>query len=248
MINNPFSLEGKTIFVTGASSGIGQSTAVQCSRMGARVVVTGRDVERLQITFSMLQGEGHIQIVADVDKDEDIERLADSCPELDGLVNNAGQSKGTPVNFIRREDLENVFQTNLYGVMLLTKRLLKKKKLARGGSIVFTSSISSHMTAPGIAIYAASKAALSAYMRNCAIELAPKGIRANAVLPGMVETKLINNGKYTEEDRQADMQLYPLGRYGKPEDIAYLMVYLLSDASVWMTGSELVIDGGRCLK
>ncbi len=248
MINNPFSLEGKTILVTGASSGIGQSTAVQCSRMGARVVITGRDVERLQTTFNMLQGEGHIQIVADIDKEEEIEFLVDSCPELNGLVNNAGRSRGTPVNFIKREDVEYVFQTNLFGTMLLTKRLLKKKKLANGGSIVFTSSISSRMTAPGISIYASSKAALSAYMRNCAIELAPKGIRANAVLPGMVETKLINSGKYTDEDRQADMKLYPLGRYGKPEDIAYLMIYLLSDASAWMTGSELVIDGGRCLK
>lgn len=245
---NPYSLEGKTVLITGSSSGIGQETAIQCSKMGARVVITGRDAERLQQTFSMLEGEGHVQIIADLDKDEDIERLVDECPELDGLVNNAGRSNSKPVNFIKREDLEEVFQTNLYGVMLLTKQLLKKKKMARGGSIVFTSSISSRMTAAGIAIYASSKAALSAYMRNCAIELGPKGIRANAVLPGMVETKLINSGKYTEEDKSADLSLYPLGRYGKPEDVAYLIIYLLSDASVWMTGSELVIDGGRCLK
>jgi len=248
MTINPYSLEGKTVLVTGSSSGIGQETAIQCSRMGARVVITGRDAERLQQTYDMLEGEGHIQIIADLDKDEEIERLVDECPELDGLVNNAGRSKGKPVNFIKREDVEDVFQTNLYGVMLLTKQLLKKKRLAKGGSIVFTSSISARMTAAGIAIYASSKAALSAYMRNCAIELGPKGIRANAVLPGMVETKLINSGKYTEEDKQADLNLYPLGRYGKPEDVAYLIIYLLSDASVWMTGSELVIDGGRCLK
>lgn len=248
MISNPFSLEGKTILVTGASSGIGRETAVQCSKLGATVVITGRDVERLQQTYDMLEGEGHIQIIADIRQDEGIDHLVAECPVLDGLANNAGSSKGAPVNFIKRGDIEAVYNTNLYGVMLLTKSLLKKKKLAHNSSIVFTSSISARMTAAGIAIYASSKAALSAYMRNCAIELGPKGIRANAVLPGMVETKLINSGKYTEEDKQTDLNLYPLGRYGKPEDVAYLLIYLLSDASAWMTGSELVIDGGRCLK
>ena len=126
--------------------------------------------------------------------------------------------------------------------------LLKKKKISKGGSIVFTSSISSYMTAPGLCIYASSKAALLAYMRTCAIELGSKGIRANAILPGMVETKLISSGTYTDEDKQNDLTLYPLGRYGQPKDIARAMVFLLSDASAWMTGSELVIDGGRCLK
>ena len=125
---------------------------------------------------------------------------------------------------------------------------MKKKKINKGGSIVFTSSISSYMTAPGLAIYASTKAAVCAYMRTCAIELGSKGIRSNAVLPGMVETKLINSGTYTDEDKQNDLSLYPLGRYGQPNDIAYGIIYLLSDASVWMTGNELVIDGGRCLK
>lgn len=248
MTNNPFSLVGKTILITGASSGIGQETAIQCANLGAKVVITGRDIVRLQNTYDMLSGEGHHMIVADINKDEDIDYLVAECPILDGLVNNAGSSKGAPIQFIKRSDLEGVYNTNLYGVMLLTKMLLKKKKLARNASIVFTSSISARMTAAGIAVYASSKAALSAYMRNCAIELGAKGIRSNAVLPGMVETKLINSGKYTEEDKQNDLNLYPLGRYGKPEDVAYLIIYLLSDASAWMTGSEIVIDGGRCLK
>jgi len=245
---NPYSLEGKTVLITGASSGIGQETAVQCSKLGAKVVITGRDAERLKQTYDMLEGDGHIQILANFDKDEDIERMVEEIPELDGVVNNAGMSKGTPITYIKKSDIDEVFRVNLYSVMLFTRLLVKKKKLARGGSLVFTSSISSRVTAAGIAIYASSKAALSAYMRNCAIELGPRGIRANAVLPGMVETKLIENGKYTEEDKQADLTLYPLGRYGRPEDVAYLMIYLLSDASAWMTGSELVIDGGRCLK
>lgn len=248
IINNPYSLEGKTVLITGASSGIGQATAIACSDMGARVVITGRNVERLQETYEQLSGEGHIQIAADLNDESDIEKLTSECPILDGLVNNAGRGKSKPVNFIKLEDLADVYQTNLFAVALLTKSLLKKKKIRSGSSIVFTSSISSHMTAPGLAVYSSSKAAVSAYMRNCAIELGAKGIRANAVLPGMVETKLINSGTYTDEDKAADMALYPLRRYGMPSDIAYAIIYLLSDASVWVTGTELVIDGGRSLK
>lgn len=245
---NPYSLEGKTILVTGSSSGIGQATAIDCSKMGASVVITGRNSERLQETFNQLEGNGHMQIIADLNVEEDIEKLVSQCPSLDGLVNNAGRGKSKPVNFVKMEDLQDVYQTNLFGVALLTKLLLKKKKLNMGSSIVFTSSISSRMTAAGLAVYASSKAAVSAYMRTCALELGSKGIRANAVLPGMVETKLINRGTYTDEDKAADLNLYPLGRYGQPSDVAYAIIYLLSDASVWMTGSELIIDGGRCLK
>ena len=234
--------------MTGASSGIGQATAIECSKMGAKVVITGRNVERLQETFNQLEGEGHVQIAADINKEEDIDRLVAECPALDGLVNNAGRGLSKPVNFIKPDDLQEVFQTNLFGVALLTKMLLKKKKIAKGASIVFTSSISSYMTAPGLSIYASSKAAVGAYMRTCAIELGVKGIRCNAILPGMVETKLINSGTYTDEDKQADLSFYPLGRYGRPEDVARAMVYLLSDASSWVTGIEMIVDGGRSIK
>lgn len=248
MSYNPFSLEGKTVLVTGASSGIGQATAIECAKMGAKVIITGRNIERLHETFNQLEGEGHIQVVADLNKEDEIAQLVEQCPVLNGLVNNAGRGKSKPVNFIGLQDLQDVYQTNLFGVALLTKMLLKKKKIAKDGSIVFTSSISAYMTAAGLSIYASSKAAVAAYMRTCAIELGPKGIRANAILPGMVETKLINSGTYTDEDKQNDLALYPLGRYGRPEDIARAMVFLLSDASTWVTGSELVVDGGRCLK
>lgn len=248
MSYNPFSLEGKTVLVTGASSGIGQTTAIECAKMGAKVVITGRNAERLQETFNQLEGEGHIQIIADLDNTEDIDRLVAECPALDGLVNNAGRGLSKPVNFLKADDLQGVFQTNVYGVALLTKTLLKKKKIAKNASIVFTSSISAYMTAPGLSVYAASKAAISAYMRSCALELAAKGIRSNAVLPGMVETKLINSGTYTDEDKQADLAFYPLGRYGCPNDIAFGVIYLLSDASTWVTGTEMIIDGGRCIK
>lgn len=245
---NPYTLAGKTILLTGSSSGIGQTTAIECSKMGAKVVITGRNAQRLQETFDQLDGEGHIQIIADLNSEKEIEYLVSECPNIDGLVNNAGRGKSKPVTFIRIEDLEDVYMTNLFSVALLTKMLLKKKKFNKGSSIVFTSSISSKMTAAGLAIYASSKAALSAYMRTCAIELGAKNIRANAVLPGMVETKLINNGTYTDEDKANDLNLYPLGRYGVPSDVAFAIIFLLSDASIWMTGTELVIDGGRSLK
>ena len=248
MSYNPFSLEGKTILVTGASSGIGQGIAIECSKMGAKVVITGRNQERLQETFNQLEGDGHAMIAADLNNEADIEKLAAESPVLDGLVNNAGRGLSKPVNFIKSQDLLDVYQTNVFGVIMLTKMLLKSKKISKGGSIVFTSSLSSYMTAAGLAIYASSKAAVCAYMRTCAIELGPKNIRCNAVLPGMVETKLINSGTYTDASKQADLNLYPLGRYGTPVDIAQGVVYLLSNASCWVTGLEMVIDGGRKLK
>lgn len=245
---NPFSLEGKTILITGASSGIGRATAIECSKMGAKVIITGRDNIRLSETYDKLEGSGHIKIVADLNLEEDILNLVAECPLLDGLVNNAGRGKSKPINFISLEDMNDVFATNLFGVALLTKYLLKKKKINKGGSIVFTSSISSYITAPGLAIYASSKAAVSAYMRTCAIELGGKNIRSNAVLPGMVETRLINSGTYTDEDKKNDLNMYPLGCYGEPNDIAFAIIYLLSDAAKWITGTELVVDGGRSLK
>jgi len=245
---NPFSLEGKTILVTGASSGIGRATAVECSKLGASVVITGRNEKRLNETFKSLEGGGHLKIVADLTKQDDIDSLVSQIDQLDGLVNNAGVGRNKPVGFIKMEDLDYVYQANVFSGILLTKALLKKKKINRGGSIVFTSSISSRLNSPGIAMYASSKAAITSYMRSCAVELGEKQIRSNAVLPGMVETNLITRGDYTEEDMNRDREFYALKRYGKPHEIAYAIIYLLSDASSWVTGTSLVVDGGRLLK
>lgn len=248
MSYNPFSLEGKTILVTGASSGIGRATAIECSKLGASVVITGRNEERLSETFKSLEGDGHLQIVADLTKQDDIDSLVSQIDLLDGLVNNAGVGRNKPVGFIKMEDLDYVYQANVFSCILLTKALLKKKKINKGGSLVFTSSISSRLNSPGIAMYASSKAAITSYMRSCAVELGDKQIRSNAVLPGMVETKLITRGDYTEEDMEKDKNLYALKRYGKPHEIAYAIIFLLSDASSWVTGTSLVVDGGRLLK
>lgn len=241
---NPFTLIGKTILVTGASSGIGKATAIECSRMGAKVVLTARNEERLKETISQMVGGPHSYVVADITIEEDIKNLASVISSLDGFVCNAGVGVVKPVPFYKHDMISTVFEPNLFAPMLLVKHLLKQKKLNKGSSIVFTSSISSRRSTPGNGIYAASKAALTSYMKTCAVELAPKGIRANALLPGMVETKLIAPGAIDAEDLEKDKQRYLLKRYGKPQEIGYAMIYLLSDASSWVTGTELVIDGG----
>lgn len=243
---NPFSLDGKTILVTGASSGIGKATALECAKMGARLVITGRDKIRLDDVFNDLEGEGHIQIIADLSKDEDIQQLVKCVPVLDGCVNNAGYNIMSPIPFIKKDDLEGILDVNLKAPIELTHFLVKNKKMAKDSSIVFTSSISARgRNSVGNSLYSASKGGLSSFMKNAALELAAKRIRCNAVLPGMVETPL-KEGKsnITEEQWELNRQLYPLKRFGKPEEIAYGIIYLLSDASAWVTGTELVIDGG----
>ena len=245
---NPFSLEGKTILVTGASSGIGQAMAIECSKMGAQLVIVARNEDRLKETYNQLEGKGHLSFIVDLTNSEDLVRLATITPEVDGLVNNAGIGHTSLVRFIKQSDVERVFQTNTFAPIMLTKELLKKKKIKNGGSIVFTSSIAAFSNALGNGLYSASKAGICAYMRSCAKELADKKIRANAICPGMVETKLIRWGALSEDDLQKDMEKYPLKRYGRPEEIAFMTIYLLSDASAWVTGTSMVIDGGKLLK
>lgn len=245
---NPFSLVGKTILITGASSGIGRATAIECSKLGAACVITGRNEERLNETLSQMVGEGHISIVADISTQEGIDLLVDKTPSLDGLVNNAGIGKKKPIKFYKQEDLDSVFQTNTFAPMLVVKGALKKKKINDGGSIVFTSSVAAFNSNLGNGIYGASKAAIMSYMHYCAKELASKKIRVNSIHPGMVDTPLIHGGSLSEYDLQKDMEQYPLGRYGKPEEIAKMIIYLLSDASAWVTGTSMIIDGGMSIK
>lgn len=245
---NPFSLEEKTVLVTGASSGIGRGIAVECSKMGAKVVINGRNQERLQKTFDQLEGEGHIQIVADLSKQEDIERLADEVPELNGFVNSAGIPKICPVKRIDRQTLEEIMNVNAFGPILLTSQLLRKKKLQKKSSIVLIASISGVcMANTGEGPYAATKAALAGYAKTAAFELAAQGTRVNTICPGLVPTEILtlSNEMFSEDQLKETMYgRYPLKRVGTPEDIANGAIYLLSDASSWVTGINLVIDGG----
>ena len=245
MSYNPYSLEGKTILVTGASSGIGKATAIECSKLGARVVITGRDEARVQQTLSSLEGEGHVVITADLGEDDGIRFLVERVPVLNGIVHAAGISDTVLFQFLKKERLENIFNINFFAPVVLSQLLLKKKLLQKGGSIVFLSSIDGPVTAHiGNSMYSATKGALSAMMQNMSIELASKGIRVNAVLPGMTETPLIHNDDITQEQLNKDMELYPLKRYADPREIAWAIIYLLSDASTFTIGASLVVDGG----
>lgn len=246
---NPYSLEGRTILITGASSGIGRQTAIECAALGATIVLTGRNKQRLDETYALLDGYGHLSIVADISQDGSIAELVDLCPKIDGFVCNAGIGSTKPALFYKREEVEDMFNVNTLAAVLLTKTLIKKKKLVNNSSIVYTSSIEGTFTTSiGNGIYGMSKAALSAYMKTVALELSNKGIRCNTVNPGMVRTPLIAaDGAISEEQQALDMQKYPLGRYGEPKDIALAIVYLLSNASSWVTGTEFKIDGGFSL-
>lgn len=242
---NPFSLKDRTVLVTGASSGIGRTTAIECSRMGARLIVTGRDQVRLDEVLNSLNGEGHQSIIADLTQGEQVDNLIAQLPVVDGIVLCAGQGTVVPFKMADRKRQDPIFEINYFAPVELLRLIIKKKKLATPSSAVFVSSIGGvDSITIGNSIYGASKAALNSAMRFCALELAPKKIRVNSVCPGMVNTKLIKGGAITDEQHQADMEKYPLKRYGEPEDIAHGIVYLLSDASSWVTGHSLVIDGG----
>ena len=242
---NPFSLDGKTIFVTGGSSGIGREVALECARMGAEVVITGRDVERLQETFDQIGTSQKSQIVADLTVADDIERLIEALPSLDGAVLCAGNSTTLPLQFGTRDKFDDMFDVNFFAPVELLRLLYKKKRLNKGASVVLIASIGgTHSFMPGNGIYGASKAALNSVMKYAAREFASRRIRVNSICPGMVDTPLIHRGTITEEQLAEDAKRYPLGRYGKPSDIAHGAVYLLGDASSWLTGHDLVIDGG----
>lgn len=248
-MHNPFSLEGKTIFITGASSGIGRATAIECSKIGATVIITGRNKERLNETFCELEGEGHVQLIADLSIHDEIENLTNRLPTLDGCVNNAGFTKTLLTQFITFKSLDEIFKVNAIAPILLTQQLVKKKKINRSASIVFTSSTSGVYNAVlGNSMYSATKGAVNGFAKNVALDLASKKIRVNCVCPGMISTSILNEGIITNEQLNQDMKKYPLKRYGKPEEVAYAIIYLLSDASAWVTGSNLLIDGGLTLQ
>ena len=246
---NPFSLIGKTILVTGASSGIGRATAIECSKMGATVVITGRNENRLKETFHALTGEGHQFVVADLSDEQQLDTLVEQLPILHGLVNNAGITETVLTPFIKREKLMRIFETNTFAPILLTQKIIKKKKMGKGGSIVFTGSISGTCVGGGgNVLYTASKGAIRGFIMNAALDLSLKGIRVNQVCPGMIETHIMDNSSISDDMLDIERSKYPMKRFGKPEEVAYGIIYLLSDAASFVTGSSLVIDGGFTLQ
>jgi NAD(P)-dependent dehydrogenase (short-subunit alcohol dehydrogenase family) len=245
---NPFTLEAKTIFVSGASSGIGKSIAVECSRMGANLIITGRNTERLNNTFLQLEGGNHIQIAADLQTDAGIGTIVEKVPSLDGIVHCAGITRHVPFKLSGREVINDVMQINFNSPAIISQLLLKNKKVRKGASFVFISSVAGVLCSwIGNSAYSASKGAINGLIKGMALDLASSGIRVNSVNPAMIDTDILSSGVITNEQMKADMDRYPLKRYGKPEEVAFLAIYLLSDASAWMTGSSLTIDGGYTL-
>jgi len=242
--NNLFCLSGKSILVTGASSGIGKAIAVLCSKMGAVVYVTARNEERLKETMSLLEGAGHKMFLADLTKAEDREKLVNELPLLDGIVQNAGVGSRVLCKNINESDLDFVFNPNLKAPILLQTLLLQQKKVSKGASIVFTASRAANSPSVGNAVYSASKGALISYAKCLGLELAPRKIRVNCICPGMVQTGIIEKSGLDDDVMLELQKKYPLQRCGTSEDIANLAVYLLSDASSWMTGSCIDITGG----
>lgn len=242
-MTNPFTLSGKTILVTGASAGIGRGIAIACAGMGARVILTARNVDRLQEALTMLEGEGHTYIAVDLTNEAERTALVEQLPALDGVVQCAGVGSRVPCKMLSQADLDYVMKPNAEAPMLLQAQLLSEKKVRKQASVVFIASAAATMPSAGNAVYSASKAALVAYAKCLAQELAPRQIRVNCISPTMVWTDLALVGA-TAEQLQEAQQLYPLKRYGQPGDIANLAIYLLSDASAWMTGSNIEITGG----
>lgn len=251
-MNNPFSLDDKNILVTGASSGIGRGIVLACADMGANLIITGRNKERLSEVSTRISTRKIASIEADLTVDEDLSNLISSIDvNLDGIVCAAGVSDITLIKKISRQKIMSVFEINLFSQVELISQLMKNKKLNRGTSIVLISSMSGNIVGNvGESIYSSSKAALSGYMRSAAVECSGKGYRFNSISPGIIETKLLDlaRGYFTEDKIESLKVEYPLKRFGKPEDVAYGAIYLLSNASSWVTGTNLVIDGGFTIK
>lgn len=247
MTENPYSLEGKTILVTGASSGIGKASAIECSKMGATLIITGRDQERLNETLLQLRPSNHQAHIADLNDEESATELISYLPKLDGIVLCAGINQTLPISFLSRKKLDGIFNINFFSQVELLRIILKKKLLKENASVVALSSIGGNFTfSPGAAAYGASKAALLSWMRSCAKELAPK-YRVNCICPGQINTPMNSQGNISEEQYNIYRESIPMKRFGEPEEVALAVVYLLSDATRWITGTTITIDGGTTL-
>lgn len=247
---NPFTLENKRVLVTGASSGIGRAIAIECSRMGAKVFLTARSEERLNETLCEMENKvRHTVLSADLSDMKSLEALIDAVDEkLDGVVQCAGFTIPKPFTFFSEDDVDSVMGVNFHAPFFLTQKLLKKKKINKGASIIFISSISGvYISSMAGCLYSASKGAINGVVKGLALELASKSIRVNCVNPGMIDTNIYESGIVSQEQLNEDSKKYPLKRYGRPEEVAYAVIYLLSDATVWMTGTNLKIDGGYTL-
>ena len=246
---NPMDLRERSILVTGASSGIGRETAVLLSELNARLILTGRNQERLDKTLGMLQGAGHRICPFDVDRLDEIpgwlKRIAVEDGPLAGLVHCAGVEVSAPVAVLSAQRVESVMRTNVGSALMLARAFRQKGCWAPDSSLVFVSSIRGVVGAAALSVYGASKAALIGMVKALAIEFAPDRIRVNCVVPGFVQTEMTDRlrARLTSEQFTAIAAMHPLG-IGTPRDVANGIAFLLADTGAWITGSSLVIDGG----
>lgn len=246
-MNNPFSLEGKTILVTGASSNIGRQIAIKCSEMGAKVILTARNEERLNETLIKMNGDGHQIVQCDLSVSEQIPVLVEQLPELNGVIMCAAIFRTTPIRNNRRKYTEEMFNTNTFANIDLIQLLLKNKKVLDGGSILFISSVAAYRPYAGNALYSATKGAINSFCQVLAIENGNRKIRANCISPGIIKNdREAQSHAVTKEELDKEEARFPLG-FGHTEDIGYAAVYMMSDASKWVTGTNMIVDGGQSI-
>lgn len=246
-MENLYKLTGKTVLITGASSGIGRQTAIRSAEYGANCIITGRNQERLQETFNQLVGDGHVMMACDLANEQGPVELAERLPALDGLMLCAGFSKTMLIKHTKMDYMKEVFNTNTFSNFILVQQLLKKKKINNGGSIVIISSVASHRPYKGNSMYSATKGALNSFAKVLSLELAPQKIRVNCIEPGIiVDLATWQEGTISVDQWKEENDRMPLG-FGQPDDIAFATIFLLSDISKWMTGSTMVVDGGQSI-
>lgn len=244
---------GKHIVIIGGSSGIGRVTALVLAKRGAVITIVGRNETRVKETLNEIVTQNpdkeHLGFIHDLKDNEAINLLVNKLGKIDGLVYSAGIQKVSPLAFINDIDFKEVQFVNSFAPFFIIRDLIKLKKITRGASIVLVSSISgTKIGAKGLISYSTSKSALIGMSKSMALELAKQKIRVNSVLPGMIKDTLLNNtSNFSEEQLLADKNNYPLGDYGTCEDVANGISFLLSDLSKYITGIELVIDGGLTL-
>jgi NAD(P)-dependent dehydrogenase (short-subunit alcohol dehydrogenase family) len=241
------SLHGKRILVSGASAGIGRATAILCDSLGASVIITARNEDLLKEVHSEMSDRTQY-FVADLTIESEIDALVNQCETLDGFFHAAGAIQPYPIKYIRKKNIDHLFNINLNSAILLTSGLIKNKRIKPCSSLVYISSISVDHPYMGGALYSSSKAALESFSKSVALEFANMKIRSNVVQPALVETEMFEQTKnaYRDDEFSQILKQYPLG-IGKPSDIASAVVFLLSDSSSWITGTTIKMDGGLLL-
>ena len=240
-------LADKVAIVTGGGSGIGRGIAVALAREGAGVAICGRDRKKLDAVAAEI-GSACLPVAADVSAAKQVELLVRMTVERFGrvttVVNNAGVLLAGTAESLREDQWEQTFNVNVRGPWLLARAALPHLRAAGGGSIVNLGSVLSMVGARNRVAYAASKGAVLAMTRAMALDHAADKVRVNCICPGIVETEMVAAFNMDEAARKQRLAMHPLGRFGQPEDVAGLAVFLASDESSWITGAAYTVDGG----